>query len=33
MPDGTVREIAAWQNGGYLSLRFKDAYVATKKSA
>ena len=33
MPDGTVREIAAWQNGEYLSLRFSDAYVSTKKSA
>ena len=33
MPDGTVREVAAWQNGDYLSLRFSDAYVSTKKSA
>lgn len=32
--DGTVREVAAWINGDYLSLRFKDQYVASdRKSA
>ena len=33
MPDGTVREVAAWQNGSMLSLRFSDAYEPTKKVA
>ena len=32
MPDGTMREVAAWINDkGYLSLRFSDQYVATDK--
>jgi hypothetical protein len=29
MPDGTIREIAAWENGDYLSLRFKDLREST----
>ena len=35
MPDGTVREVAAWLNpAGYLSLRFSDQYDASStKSA
>ena len=33
MPDGTVREMAAWRNGDYFSIRFSDAYETTKKSA
>lgn len=33
MPDGTIREIAAWDNGNYLSIRFSDQYVTTKKTA
>ena len=32
MPDGTMREVAAWINDkGYLSLRFSDQYVSTDK--
>lgn len=32
--DGTVRELAAWQNGDYISIRFKDQYIASdRKSA
>lgn len=37
MPDGTIREFAAWLNAGkdqnYLSVRFSDAYDASKRSA
>lgn len=34
MPDGTVREFAAWLNEkGYISVRFSDQYEATKKKS
>lgn len=31
--DGVVREVAAWQNDGYISLRFKDQYVASRRES
>ena len=31
-PDGTVREMAAWINGDYLSIRFSDQYEAAKRA-
>ena len=30
--DGKVRQIAAWQNGDYLSIKFSDPYEAEKAS-
>ena len=34
MPDGSVREVAGWQNGDYISLRFSNQYDnESKRSA
>jgi hypothetical protein len=34
MPDGTVRDVAAWLNEkGYISIRFSDQYEATQKKS
>ena len=34
MPDGTVREMAAWLNPkGYLSIRFSDQYNASSRKS
>ena len=33
LSDGTVRQIAGWQNGDYISIRFSDPYVPDSKSA
>ena len=32
MPDGTIRQMAAWENGDYLSIKFSDPYEAEKAS-
>jgi hypothetical protein len=33
MPDGTVREFAAWHNENYISVKFSDQYESSKRSA
>lgn len=33
MPDGTVREVAGWKNGDYISLRFSDQYDSSQRKS